>query len=174
MLKVWGLCCENCKWVEICCRLRFLSSLRVSGAIELAAKMWIYWAMWFLYSGKAAPLHFLWGERTEGLCAGVPVQVAQAGAWGSGLPFQELYSSCCNSRRAAEEQLSDLQCLHYWKKSIHIGTLVSHVRCFLPPGSVFSLPAASAFQHTAAHGQHQPQSPWPAGHILERCPFSFL
>lgn len=34
MLKVWGLCCESCKWVEICCRLRFLSSLRVSAWMQ--------------------------------------------------------------------------------------------------------------------------------------------
>lgn len=36
MLKVWGLCCENCKWVEICCRLRFHSSLRVSVWMQLS------------------------------------------------------------------------------------------------------------------------------------------
>lgn len=133
MLKVWGLCCENCKWVEICCRLRFLSfSLRVS------AWLWQSWLLKCEYTGPCGSSAV--GRQLPSIPCGV------RGHRGSVLVVLGCLSRERWAPAAPEEQLSDLQCLHCWKRSIQMNPGSAMWGVFYP-GSVFSLPAASAFQH---------------------------
>lgn len=148
MLKVWRLCCESCKWVEICCRLRFLSSLRVS------AWMWWSWLLKCEYTGPCGSCAV--GRQLSSLLCGVREQrgsvLVSLCRWLRQEPglLGCLSRNCSAPAVTVEELLKSnfLMCsaciagrgAFRWKPW-------SAMWDVFYAGSVFSLPAASAFQH---------------------------
>lgn len=146
MLKVWGLCCESCKWVEICCRLRFLSSLRVS------AWMWRIWLLKCEYTGPCGSPAV--GRQLSSIPCGVREQRGSVLVSLCRWLRQEFL--CCLSRNCSDPAgtVEELLKSNFLTCSACIagrGALRwkpwSAMWDVLYTGSMFSLPAASAFQH---------------------------
>lgn len=148
MLKVWGLCCESCKWVEICCRLRFLSSLCVSAWVRSS------WLLKCEYTGPCGSSAV--GRQLSSIPCGVREQRGSMLVSLCRWLRQELgvlgcLSRNCSAPAAAVEGLlksSFLICSACiaWRGAFRWKPRSAMWDVFCT-GSVFSLPAASVFQH---------------------------
>lgn len=172
MLKVWGLCCESCKWVEICCRLRFLSSLRVSAWMQSS------WLLKCEYTGPCGC--FAEGRQLSSIPCGVREQrgsvLLSLCRWLRQEPgVLGCLSRNCSAPAATAEQLVQGNLLICSACMAGRGAFRWKLcEIFFLGGSVISLPAASAFQHHSYSWSTQTSVAVTRWSHFRRCPFSFL